>query len=170
MALVLPPCVVHQETKRTWPHGKHRQCATVKLAYELRRHTGIWAKYKVGGEIAWTNCSLVKVRSVWDARAAQWKVDYERPMALYAARGKKLGGHKVRKRKRNMKRLDLRVKLNVGNWKQPFWHRLLGWYFHRPRGLRWQTFVRSKEVDHTNRLPAFIDWRELRIVDCQGGR
>ena len=170
MVPALPACVVHKETKWTWPHGKRRQCTAVKLAYELRRHTDRCVKYKVGGEIARTNCSLVKVRSVWDACAAQWKVDYERAMALYAARGKKIVGNEVRKRKRNKKRIDLRVKLNVGNWKQPFWHRLLGWYFHRPRGLTWQRFVKSKEVDHTNRLPAVVDWRELRIVDCQDGR
>ena len=139
MAHGLPACEIHKEIKRTWPHGRCRQCAAVKVAYELRRHTGRWEKYKVGDKVARTNCSLVKVRSIWDARAAQWQVEYELVMALYAARGKKVGNIEVRKRNSNEKRIDLRVNLNVGGWKQPFWHRLLGWYFHRSRGLRWQT-------------------------------
>ena len=161
--------MIHSSTKVTWPHGRDRDPLKVRVRYELRRHTEKWMKYKVGGRWAWTNCSLFKVRSVWDHDDRSWEVEYEHAMALYKGRGEKKRNAWRLKRKRNEKRIDLRVKLVAAGWKEPFWHRLLGWYFHRPPGLSWQTFLAQKDVDHTNRCPARIDWRHLRVVDCQDG-
>ena len=85
-------------------------------------------------------------------------------MSVQAARGK---GKKMTKKKRNPKRVEVRV-MSSPKWRGFFWHRLLAFFLHNPDGLTLQEF-KAKEVDHTNKDCRRIDWRCLAIVDPQGG-
>ena len=86
-------------------------------------------------------------------------------MKLYSARGRCVPA----KKKRNVDRVDLRVK--CPGWGQVMWHRLLGFYFQNKEFLSKAEFQKrdAYEVHHRGRDPKIVYYRRLRSIEPQGG-